>query len=138
MIFFQNFGDPSIFKGLGFDANFGNDEDILKVVINAKGAFAIKPIQGPNIEEIHISGQMLEIPTVCPFLRTEDDLPSLNKLEFSNIGIDNFQAIQDCGNDSFTAPNQKTNKVEVNVGIICHNNELSLSFLTKCNQMYEN
>ena len=98
----------------------------MKVVINAKGAFAIKSIQGPNIEEIHISGQMLEIPTVCPFLRTEDDLPSLKKLEFSNIGIDNFQAIQDCGNDSFTAPNQKTNKVEVNAGIICHNNELSL------------
>ena len=115
-----------MFKGLGFNADFGNDEDILKVVINAKGAFAIKSIQGPNIEEIHISGQMLEIPTVCPFLRTEDDLPSLNKLEFSNIGIDNFQAIQDCGNDSFTAPSQKTNKVEVNAGIICHNNELSL------------
>ena len=69
---------------------------------------------------------MLEIPTVCPFLRTEDDLPSLNKLMFSNIGIDNFQAIKDCGNDSFTAPSQKTNKVEVNARIICHNNELSL------------
>ena len=60
---------------------------------------------------------MLEIPTVCPFLRTEDDLPSLKKLEFSNIGIDNFQAIQDCGNDSFTAPSQKTNKVEVKLAV---------------------
>ena len=60
---------------------------------------------------------MLEIPTVCPFLRTEDDLPSLKKLEFSNIGMDNFQAIQDCGNDSFTAPSQKTNKVEVKLAV---------------------
>ena len=60
---------------------------------------------------------MLEIPTVCSFLRTEDDLPSLKKLEFSNIGIDNFQAIQDCGNDSFTAPNQKTNKIEVKLAV---------------------
>ena len=96
-------------------AHFNNDPNVRKVVFNANGNFAIKVIKGPNIEEIELSGKMLTIPTLCPFLRTEKDLPKLQKVSLTNIGINNFKANQDCGNDSLTAPLQTTipKKVEV-------------------------
>jgi hypothetical protein len=115
-LLFQNFGTPGFLgEPTGMYAHFNNDENVKKVVFNANGNFAIKVIKGPNIEEIELSGKMLTIPTLCPFLRTEKDLPKLQKVSLTNIGINNFKANQDCGNDSLTAPLQTTipKKVEV-------------------------
>ena len=96
-------------------AHFNNDKDVQKVVFNANGNFAIKEIKGPNIEEIELSGKMLTIPTLCPFLKTAKDLPKLRKVSLTNIGIKNFKANQDCGNDSLTMHLQTTipRKIEV-------------------------
>ena len=96
-------------------AHFNNDKDVQKVVFNANGNFAINVINGPNIEEIALSGKMLTISTLCPFLKTEKDLPKLRKVSLTNIGIQNFKAYQDCGNDSLTMDLQTPipNKVEV-------------------------
>ena len=96
-------------------AHFNNDKNVQKVVFNANGNFAIKEIKGPNIEEIELSGKMLTIPTLCPFLRTKKDLPKLRKVNLTNIGIKNFKANQDCGNNSLTTHLQTTipKKVEV-------------------------
>ena len=96
-------------------AHFNNDENVQKVVINANGNFAIKEIKGPNIEEIELSGKMLTISTLCPFLRTQKDLPKLRKVSLTNIGIKNFKANQDCGNDSLTTHLQKPIPMKVEV-----------------------
>ena len=96
-------------------AHFNNDENVQKVVINANGNFAIKEIKGPNIEEIELSGKMLTISTLCPFLRTVKDLPKLRKVNLTNIGIKNFKANQDCGNDSLTTHLQKPIPMKVEV-----------------------
>ena len=99
-------------------AHFNNDENVQKVVFNANGNFAIKEIKGPNIEEIKLSGKMLTIPTLCPFLRTAKNLPKLRKVSFTNIGIKNFKANQDCGNDSLKTHLATTIPMKVEVHCI--------------------
>ena len=96
-------------------AHFNNDENVKKVVFNANGNFAIKEIKGTNIEEIELSGKMLTISSLCPFLRTKKDLPKLRKVSLTNIGIKNFKANQDCGNDSLTTHLQTTIPMKVEV-----------------------
>merc|ERR1711935_239672 len=94
---------------------FKNDENVQKVVFNTNGDFAISMIKGPNVEEIELSGKMLTIPTLCPFLRTKKDLPKLRKVSLTNIGIKNFKANQDCGNDSLTTHLQTTIPMKVEI-----------------------
>jgi hypothetical protein len=115
-LLFQNFGTPGFLgEPTGMYAHFNNDENVKKVVFNANGNFAIKEIKGTNIEEIELSGKMLTISTLCPFLRTKKDLPKLRKVSLTNIGIKNFKANQDCGNDSLTTHLQTTIPMKVEV-----------------------
>ena len=97
------------------ELHFKNDENVQKVVFHTNGDFAISVIKGPNIEEIELSGKLLTIPTLCPFLRTEKDLPKLRKVSLTNIGIKNFKANQDCGNDLLTTHLQETIPMKVEV-----------------------
>ena len=87
------------------DVSFDNDEDIKKVVFKADGAFCLKSIKGINIEEIRMSGKMLDISSLCQFL---DALPNFSQATLTNIGITNFQPYQDCGDDSLNLPLQTT------------------------------
>ena len=62
-----------------------------------------------------MTGKMLGISSLCLFLDTKDDLPRLRKTSLTDIGITDFHAYQDCGDDSVNLPLQTTplNKVEV-------------------------
>ena len=101
------------------DVSFDNDEDIKKVVFKADGAFCLKSIKGINIEEITMSGKMLDISSLCQFLDTKNELPNLSQATLTDIGITNFQPYQDCGDDSLNLPLQTTPLETVEVKIIC-------------------
>merc|ERR1711973_211729 len=62
-LFIKQYGNPGsiFFNCQSMDVSFDNDEDIKKVVFKADGAFCLKSIKGINIEEIRMSGKMLEI-----------------------------------------------------------------------------
>ena len=111
-------------NGTPINIDFKDDDSIQSVVFNTNtfDKYNLMSIQGPQIEEIKISGGLITIPSLCPFLDGKFALPKLRLLHLTNIGIPQFYANQNCSgkiNSNFIRDNPfqntklPTKKVEV-------------------------